>query len=239
MACIGADGTTLSPGLIFEELHSNIRDTWMEEITKETSMFVTSSPTGWSNNNIGLAWLSQVFDQYTNKKAGRCWRLFLLDGHGSHITKSFLAFCDCNKILLIMYPPHATYSLPALDVVMFKFLSSQYSKKLTNYTHKSLGILLLKKGNFIPLFWSARISSFAEKPIFKAFEATGVWPRNRKAVLKRFKHRKPTNLNNSNSYISLMESDWRRLKHVVQLAVKKGAENQAYQITQALYHYQV
>ena len=239
LACIGADGTALPPGLIFEGLHGNIRDTWVEEITKETPMFVTSSPTGWSNDDIGLAWLSQVFDRYTKKKAGRCWRLLLLDGHGSHITKPFLAFCDRNRILLMIYPPHATHSLQALDVVMFKSLSSQYSKRLTNRTHKSLGILPLKKGDFIPLFWSAWVSSFTKKLIFKAFEATGVWPRNREAVLKRFKHKEPTNPNDSGSFTSLMESDWRRLRQVVQLAVKEGAENQANQITQALHHYQV
>jgi hypothetical protein len=56
LACIGADGTALLPGIIFEGLHGNIRDTWVEKITKETPMFVISSPTGWSNDNIG--WLS-------------------------------------------------------------------------------------------------------------------------------------------------------------------------------------
>jgi hypothetical protein len=52
----------------------------------------------------------------------------------------------------MIYPPHATHSLQALDVVMFKSLSSQYSKKLTKHTHKSLGILPVKKGDFVPLF---------------------------------------------------------------------------------------
>jgi hypothetical protein len=48
------------------------RDTWVEDITKETPMFVTSSPTGWSNDDIGVAWLKLVFDWFTKKKAGRC-----------------------------------------------------------------------------------------------------------------------------------------------------------------------
>jgi hypothetical protein len=207
LACIGADGTALPPGLIFEGLHGNIRDTWVEEITEETPVFATPSPTGWSNDEIGLARLIQVFNQYTKEKAGRCWRLLLLDGHGSHITKPFLAFCVRNRIFLMIYPPHATHSLQALDVVMFKSLSSQYSKKLINHTHKCLGILPVKKGDFIPLLWSAWISSFTEKLIFKAFEATGVWPRNRNAVLKRFKNKASTSPNRSGSFTSLMESD--------------------------------
>jgi hypothetical protein len=32
LACICADGTALPPGLVFEGLHGNIRDTWVEGI---------------------------------------------------------------------------------------------------------------------------------------------------------------------------------------------------------------
>jgi hypothetical protein len=54
LACIGADGTALPLGVVFEALHGNIRDTWVEGITKETQIFATSLPTGWSNDKIGL-----------------------------------------------------------------------------------------------------------------------------------------------------------------------------------------
>jgi hypothetical protein len=120
--------------------------------------------------------------------------------------------------------------------LLFPLALSQYSKKLTNHTHKSLGILPVKQSDFVPLFWSAYISSFTDKLIFKAFEATGIWPKNRDAVLKRFKHKPPTN---PNEFTSLMESDWRRLRQVVKCVVKEGAENEAIQVTQALHHYQV
>jgi hypothetical protein len=116
-------------------------------------VFATSSLTGWNNDGIELAWLIQVFDQYTKSEAGRFWRLLFLDGHGSHITKPLLAFCNRNRLLLMQYPSHATHSLQALDVVMFKSLSSQYSMELTNHTYKSLGILSVKKGDFVPIFW--------------------------------------------------------------------------------------
>ncbi|KAF1935179.1 hypothetical protein EJ02DRAFT_362080, partial [Clathrospora elynae] len=75
--------------------------------------------------------------------------------------------------------------------VMFKSLSSQYSAKLITHTQKSLGILPVKKADFVLLFWSAWTSSFTKELIFKAFEATGVWPKNREAVLKRFYYKAP------------------------------------------------
>jgi hypothetical protein len=139
----------------------------------------------------------------------------------------------------MIYPPHATYSLQALDVVMFKSLLSNYSSNLISFTQKSLGMLPVKKTDFILLFWSAWISTFTPRLIFKAFEATGVWPRNRDAVLKRFKHQPPRNQDISSPFTSLMKSDWRRLRQVVKGAVKKGAEKEANELTQALHHYQV
>ena len=55
LACIGADGTALPPGIIFEAENGNIRSTWVEDINEEHQVFVGSSPFGWSNDNLGLA----------------------------------------------------------------------------------------------------------------------------------------------------------------------------------------
>jgi hypothetical protein len=211
----------------------------VEEITEDTPIFVTSSPTGWSNDDIGVAWLELIFDRFTKEKAGRCWRLLLLDGHGSYITWDFLAYCDRNRILLMIYPPHATHSLQALDVVMFKSLSSHYSTRLISFTQKSMGLLPVRKADFILLFWAAWISSFTPNLVFNAFEATRVWPRNRDAVLKRFRNRALKNSDESAPFTSLMESDWRRLRQVVQPVVKDGAEKEANELTEVLHHYQV
>ncbi|KAF1945522.1 hypothetical protein EJ02DRAFT_338467, partial [Clathrospora elynae] len=47
-----------------------------------------------------------------------------------------------------------------LDVVMFKPLSTAYSTKLSTYLYKSQRIILVKKGDFFPLFQKAWITSF-------------------------------------------------------------------------------
>jgi hypothetical protein len=86
---------------------------------------VILTPTGWSNNDVGLAWLEQVFDCYTKQKAryGRDYRLLILDGYGSHLTMAFINYCDYNRILLMVLPPYSTYMLQPLDVVLFKLLA--------------------------------------------------------------------------------------------------------------------
>jgi hypothetical protein len=49
----------------------------------------------------------------------------------------FINYCDQNKILLAVLPPHLTYTLQPLDVVMFKPLLTAYSKELTTHLHNS------------------------------------------------------------------------------------------------------
>jgi hypothetical protein len=111
LACCCADGSSLPPALIYAAKKGAIRSTWVEDIKAgEHEVFVSSSPTGWSNDDIGLAWLEQVFDRYTKQRSGR-WRLLILDGHGSHVTMEFINYCGRHRILLIIFPPHSTHTL--------------------------------------------------------------------------------------------------------------------------------
>jgi hypothetical protein len=121
----------------------------------EHSVYVTPSPLGWTNNDIGLAWFEQVFDRHTKEKARQSYRLLILDGHGSHVTMDFIEYCDQHKILLAIFPRHSTHTLQPLDVCMFKPLSQAYSDELSVFLERSQGLLPIKKGDFFPLFWKA------------------------------------------------------------------------------------
>jgi hypothetical protein len=98
-------------------------------------VFLTLTALGWSNNDLGLAWLEQVFNWCTKEKArcGRDWRLLILDGYGSNVTNDFIDYCDDHRILLAIMPPYSTYTLQPLDVVLFKPLSTAYSNQLSSY----------------------------------------------------------------------------------------------------------
>ncbi|KAF7570041.1 hypothetical protein PtrM4_100430 [Pyrenophora tritici-repentis] len=61
LACCCADGSSLPPALIYAAKNGAIRSSWVEDIKAgEHEVFVSSSLTGWSNNDVGLAWLEQV-----------------------------------------------------------------------------------------------------------------------------------------------------------------------------------
>jgi hypothetical protein len=201
--------------------------------------FFATSPSGWSNNDLGLAWLEQVFDQGTKKKARRRWRLLILDGHASHLTMDFIDYCDANKILLAVFPPHATHSLQPLDVVLFSPLSTAYSKELTHYLHRSQGLVPIRKGDFFPLFWAAWMSSFKPETVRKSFEPPGIIPADADVVLKRFK---TTTLERDRSPSLEPKGDrstWMQLRRLFNNAVKDTATKPSQQLSDAFHSLQV
>ncbi|KIO07658.1 hypothetical protein M404DRAFT_103207, partial [Pisolithus tinctorius Marx 270] len=68
---ICADGTATSPAVIFKELSLGY------------------SKKGWTNGEIGVAWMEE-FNKQTSQKAAGKYCLLLVDGHNSHYTRGFL-----------------------------------------------------------------------------------------------------------------------------------------------------
>jgi hypothetical protein len=107
----------------------------VEQIRIKDNVFVASTPSGWTNNLVSLAWVEQLFDCYIKERSLRGQRLLVMDGYGSHITPEFIQYCDNHCILLAILPPYATHTLQPLDVGCFKPLSTAYANKLMKWTH--------------------------------------------------------------------------------------------------------
>ena len=236
LACCCADGSSLPPGLIYASAKGAIQSNWVDDIKAgEHQVFISSSPSGWSNDDVGLAWLEQVFDRCTKQRSGR-WRLLILDGHGSHLTMEFIKYCDRHRILLMVLPPHSTHTLQPLDVVLFKPLSQSYSNNLVQHLHNAQGLSPIRKGDFFPLFWRAWVSSFKESLIKKAFEATGIWPMDPDVILKRFT---TTPERESSLSSGLSNSDWRKMDRLVRAAVKDTQQTESRKVRSSLHHLSV
>lgn len=176
IANICADGTFLSPGLIYQGQTNTIQDTWLDGFKdQEHSDFFTSSPNGWTSTELGFDWLVNLFDRETRDKAQRDWRLLYLDGHGSHLTMHFLDWCQSNKILVAVYPPHATHRLPPLDVGLFAPLATYYSKGLDEHMRLSEG-----SQQSPSVISSASSGQLGRRPsrghISSGLSKTGLWP---------------------------------------------------------------
>lgn len=217
IACICADGTSLSPALIYQAASGDIQDTWLQDFDPQHhKTFFASSPSGWTNDKLGYAWLTGVFDRETKDKARRQWRLLFLDGHGSHLTMKFFDYCDDNKILLATYPPHSTHSLQPLDVGIFSPLSHAYSSELEAYLHISMGLSHITKRDFFRLFFPAWVKALSSKNIISSWRTVGIHPFNPEIVLARFSREPQSRPSTSESSRSILGAeDWRKIKKLL------------------------
>lgn len=238
LACVCASGEALPPALIYQGT-AGIQSGWVDAVeVGKHEVFFSNSESGWSNNDIGLAWLEQVFERYTKQKARRDYRLLILDGHGSHVTSDFIDFCDSNKILLAIFPPHSTHSLQPLDVVLFGPLAKYYSQQLDRQLYQSQGLTRITKRDFFENFWPAWASTMRPDLIKKSFEATGVWPKDAEAVLKRFNKRTSTQDEASKLGQHGDGDSWRDLRKILDAAVPDKAKVEAQQLKASMHSLQ-
>ena len=238
LAAICADGTALPPGIIFASKNSTIQSHWVADIEAgKHQIHVASSPTGWTNNDIGLAWLEQVFDRYTKPKARLKYRLLIVDGHGSHLTQPFIEYCHQKRIILAVLPPHSTQTLQPLDVVCFKPLSSHYASELDDHLQQSQGLSPLSKGDFFSLFWPAWVSTFTAELVVKAFTAAGISPVNPDVILNRFRHTTPDDSGSVSSASTAYSADeWLKACSTLNAEVKDPRSVGARKLGQTIHH---
>ncbi|KIJ53098.1 hypothetical protein M422DRAFT_155463, partial [Sphaerobolus stellatus SS14] len=169
--CICADGSSIPPTYIFKG--KNLQSTWFENDPINANY--STSPNGWTDNELGVYWLEKVFNQATAAKSSKP-RLLILDGHSSHISYEFVDFARQHNIELLCLPSHSTADLQPLDVAIFGPLSHAWSNEVE--VHSSTG-LSVTKSDFCGLYAAARARAFSRKLVLKAFEATGIQPFDR------------------------------------------------------------
>ena len=148
----------------------------------------------------------------------------------------FIRYCDNHKILLCVLPPHSTHTLQPLDVVCFKPLSSAYKHHLTMFTHKSQGLLPVKKSDFFPLFWQAWTDTFTEKTVLRSFEATGISPLNPSLVVDKF-IQEDSEAFSSNSDTSVYSGkDWLKVETLVRNIAVDRRHKDTQKILRSLHH---
>jgi hypothetical protein len=122
---------------------------------------------------------------------------------------------------------------------MFAPLSILYSYQLPQYLHASQGLVPVAKADFFLLFWAAYTDSFTRKNILKAFEATGVEPRNAEVVLKRFKTATPQGFEDTETAQLGDGSTWNELRNLLRAAVTDTSKVEAKALGTAMHSLQV
>ncbi|KAF5346191.1 hypothetical protein D9756_011122 [Leucocoprinus leucothites] len=123
LVTIGADGSALPPAVLYAGKGYLVK--WKQD--NPANVMLGYSKKGWTDNVIGLEY-AKHFEALTRSRANGRTRVLYLDGHASHVTRSFLEHCQNHSIKVICYPPHITHIYQGLDVVVFSPLKAAYGK---------------------------------------------------------------------------------------------------------------
>jgi hypothetical protein len=174
---VGSTGKVIPPFLILagKVLISN----WFtEDLPRDWVIDV--SPTGWTNNNLALAWLHH-FD--THAKPVGVYRLLIIDGHESHCSVDFQDLCREKKIITLCMPPHSSHLLQPLDVACFSPLKRLYGDEVSALARSR--IHHINKETFLPAFKAAFSKAFTAENVRAGFRGAGLVPHNPEVVLSK------------------------------------------------------
>lgn len=177
--CVSVDGRVLRPVLIFKG--KTVQQQWF--IPEEVPDWIfTAAKSGYTTNEIGLAWLKQVFIPESQPE-GDEWRLLILDGHKSHITDEFMTTAYENKIWIHYLIPHSSHIFQPLDITVFGPLKRRFRALLSQFYYKGdMGVR--RKQEFIVRYRIARETTLTRRNISAGFRTAGIHPFNKETALK-------------------------------------------------------
>ena len=181
---IGATGRRLPPMVIFKGKLQQA-GWYNEQVAKllPQGSMVGASDNGWTNNELGLKWLKEIFDKHTRPVTSGRYRLLILDSHASHTSAEFDKYCSDNGIIALYLPAHSSHFLQPLDVSCFSPLKSLYKAQVQSLSEN--GVNHIQKETFLLHYAQIRDKALREDNIRSGFEAVGLVPYNPDRVLSK------------------------------------------------------
>lgn len=140
------------------------------------------SPKGWTDNELGLRWLKELYIPEIQRIDGLGnHSILILDGHDSHETGEFQWECLQANIHLVYLPAHASHKLQPLDCGPFSPLATYYSTALQKYT--PTGYAGISRATFTTLYDQVRSSAFSKRNIRAGWKRSGWFPRDISRIL--------------------------------------------------------
>lgn len=162
----------LPPFLILKGKY--ISQAWIPKSILDEEWKVAASESGWTSNELGYIWLSEIFEPATREKAEDKKRLLICDGHESHVSPKFVSFCIDHNIELVLLVPHSSHLTQPLDVGVFGPLKSAVSRALDQLLR--LGITRLEKVEFVEQYMKGRVEAFTPRNIKGGWRGSGLFP---------------------------------------------------------------
>ncbi|KAK8007228.1 hypothetical protein PG989_001218 [Apiospora arundinis] len=158
------------------ECGKSVQEQWFpQELGEFKGWKFDASNKGWTNDEIAVKWLEDVFIPETAPNDPKDARLLILDGHGSHTTDDFMSLCYQNNIYLLFLPPHSSHVLQPLDVGVFAPMKAYYRKEIGFLTLLTDSAPIGKR-NFLICYARARKKALSAQNIKGGWRGSGLWP---------------------------------------------------------------
>ena len=181
IAGVNATGWALCTMIILKEkMHQSC---WYKTEELPDDWVIGVSENGWTNDQLGLYWLKEVFNKDTLPRTKGKYRLLILDWHRSHASVEFDQFCSENHIIALYMLSHSSHLLQSLNVDCFSSLKTTYRQQVEN--QMQLGINHIDKEEFLALYPAAHTQSLNKNNIKSGFRAAGLAPYDSEQVLSR------------------------------------------------------
>lgn len=109
--------------------------------------------------------------------------MIVLDGHESHQSADFEAFCRENNIITISLPPHSSHLTQPLDVGCFSALKKAYSQEIEHFVRSHINHIT--KVEFFLAFKAAHFTAMTESNNKGGFRGAGLVPFDPEAVISK------------------------------------------------------
>ncbi|KAJ5111572.1 hypothetical protein N7532_002107 [Penicillium argentinense] len=186
--CICADGSDVVPPYFIFSGRYHLQKWYESNVPGEWK--INLSKTGYTNDDIAFKWL-QHFDKHTKSRARGQQRLLLFDGHGSHLTYEFIAYCHDNKITPFCFLPKTTHFIQPLDGQAFQTYKFHY--KTNNNRIAQWGGSTTDKADFLEQIPEARDKASQQRIIRESFTKRGIYPLRPQIILDQLNaDREPT-----------------------------------------------
>jgi len=137
------------------------------------SYSLASSANGWTDSEIALDWIREIFDPETRREDPETKRLLILDGHVSHCSLKFILYAEKQGITVLLLPAHCTHRLQPLDVGIFGPLSKAWSRVVREFQGKGYNVT---KYNFLSIYAPARQAVMTPDNIISSWRRCGIVP---------------------------------------------------------------
>ena len=119
ITCVDGDGQDIPPFLVVQGAYHLA--SWYNEGVLPDNWAIKPTSNGWTDNETGLEWL-KYFDKHTRTRTKGVYRMLVLDGHESHQSADFEAYCKGHGIITVSLPPHSSHLTQPLDIRFFSVL---------------------------------------------------------------------------------------------------------------------